>query len=131
MLCPDPALRLYKKEMMPLYMRKKVGRFKHRMKERIKICKEDLISNNDIALPLETLGKKLFENCFMSSDDIETGGFVDAMTQILVHLYGNLDDMNEFKSMCNEIDGKSASDIDPIFAVELFNEFMRLVNNKR
>lgn len=81
-----------------------------------------------IALPLEEYGSVYFGDSRITADEIECGEFVDAMFSILSIKFGNLNSIPEFVSLCDDYAKKSASNIPKEKAIEIYDEFVRLVN---
>ena len=82
-----------------------------------------------VALPLEECGKRVIGPRFMSADEIEAGGFIDAMKEIISALYLEDDVVSEFAAFCSGNEKITPSEMDKETATELFNEFMRLYKN--
>ena len=84
--------------------------------------------HNYIALPLEEYGKEFVGNSCKTADEIETCEFVDAMLSILSINFGSLNDIPDFVDMCRDYEDLPASKIPKEKAIDLFEEFRRLVN---
>lgn len=82
-----------------------------------------------VALPLEEYGKKYLGKSWRTADEIECGEFVDTMLTILfVKFDYSLDDVSDFAVLSEEYKDLPASKIPKEIAIELFEEFQRLVN---
>lgn len=76
-----------------------------------------------IALPIETIGRRLVGDSFYNADQISLGDFVDAMEEILTlcHI-----EHKAFSAKCYPYDRMTSSKIGDNTAKELFDEFMDL-----
>lgn len=83
--------------------------------------------HNYIAIPLEEIGEKYVGKTFAGAGDIDRGAFVDAMLQVLMIEFGGLDKVPEFVDDCREYDLVRGEDIPKEKAIELFEEFKRLL----
>lgn len=84
-----------------------------------------------VAVPLEEYSKALLGDDFKSADEIDNGQFVDSMLQILIGIYGNLEDVAEFVDACRLYANVRSLDIPKEVAEALFSDFKLLVNAKR
>ena len=84
-----------------------------------------------VAVPLEEYSKALLGDAFKSADEIDNGQFVDAMLQILIGIYGNLEDVAEFVDDCRVYANVRSLNIPKEAAKTLFSDFKLLVNAKR
>lgn len=84
-----------------------------------------------ISFPLEEYSKALLGDDFKSADEIDNGQFVDAMLQILIGIYGNLENVAEFVDACRLYADVRSLDIPKEAAETLFADFKLLVNAKR
>lgn len=83
-----------------------------------------------IAVPLEHYGKTLIGETFYTADEIEHGEFVDAMLEVLSAEYGGLEAVNEFVKVSSIYASLPANRIRQKAAVEIFDDFKRLIKNK-
>ena len=80
-----------------------------------------------VALPLEKYGRRYMGNAFEKADAIANGDFVNAMFSILSIKFGTLKELPDFVSLCKEYIDLPESKIPQEIAVEMFDEFKRLI----
>lgn len=83
-----------------------------------------------VAVPLEEYSKALLGDDFKSADEIDNGQFVDAMLQILIGIYGNLEDVAEFVDACRLYAGACSQNIPKEVAETLFSDFKLFMKAK-
>jgi len=89
---------------------------------------EDWNFHGYIALPLEEYGRVYLGDSRVTADEIECGGFVDAMFSLLLIKFGSLKDIPDFVCLCEDYAEIPASKIPKEKASEMFKEFKRLIN---
>ena len=82
----------------------------------------------DIALPLESYGKKIIGESCSSADEIMNGGYIDTMLQILSIVYGRFDEIRAFAELCDSLKSLTVNELEQSQAEKVFNEFKRLLN---
>ena len=80
-----------------------------------------------IALPLEEYGKIYIGSSCRTADEIECGKFVDTMLSILSIKFGSLKDLSDFVFLCENYSDMPASNISKEKAIEIFDEFKRIL----
>ncbi len=85
--------------------------------------------HNYIAIPLETISKKLLDkNIDISANDIELGGFVAVMIYLLYNTIGLTEEVLSFYKKASQYLDLNANEVDFDAAYQLFNEFKILLN---
>ncbi len=83
-----------------------------------------------VAVPLETYGKRVLGPNFMSADEIEAGGFIEAVKQIVYALYTADDEViAEFNTLCSGNENKMPCEMERETVTGIFDEFKRLYQN--
>ena len=80
---------------------------------------------------MEQYGRQFIGSTCDTADAIESGEFVSAMLNILGALYPNPKDVAEFADKVRPYADLSAQDIPHENADEMFNEFKRLIENRK
>ena len=80
-----------------------------------------------IALPLEEYGRKYIGSSAMAADEIENGGFIDAMLQILTIKYNDFGDFSDFAERCKQYESLTESEKKNNTEKELFEDFKKLI----
>lgn len=83
--------------------------------------------HNYIAIPLEEIGEAYVGKTFASADAIDRGEFVDAMLQVLLIVFKSFDAIPEFVEACEEYALMPSHEIPKETAIELFEDFKRLL----
>ena len=86
--------------------------------------------HNYISVPLDELGRQIVGASFFSADEIDNKQFVDAMLQVLSVLYSD-EELCDFIELCQPIDRMPGREIDRETAEFVYNDFKRLLNNKK
>lgn len=87
--------------------------------------------HNNIAIPLEEIGKLHIGKTFPSADAIERGEFVEAMHLVLSVVFGNFDEIPEFVKASKAYASVPAHEIPNEIATELFEDFKRLLKVRK
>lgn len=82
----------------------------------------------DIALRVETYGRRYIGETSPTATEIANGEFVDAMLRILSVTYGDLRQVDDFVDICRPYNDLSYNEIPPEAAQAIFNDFERLMD---
>lgn len=85
---------------------------------------------NDISIKLEYYGRRTLGKQAPSSDEIDTGKFVETMRAILYALHYTPSEIKEFLGQCKPYENLSYTRINKDDAQEIFVEFENLYNAK-